>query len=80
LCHSSIPLIESQTTIDVFLIVQGMSGLVRSIELWAASKIIGRECATVNKNYAICKYVCVSLSALLCLCCAIDVDGICVTE
>jgi hypothetical protein len=26
-----------------------------SMELWAASKIIGRECATANKNYIICK-------------------------
>ena len=26
-----------------------------SIELWASSKIIGRECATVNKDYFVCK-------------------------
>ena len=26
-----------------------------SLELWGASKIIGRECATINKNYFICK-------------------------
>jgi hypothetical protein len=26
-----------------------------SLELWTASKIIGRECATVNKAFFICK-------------------------
>ena len=26
-----------------------------SIELWAASKVIGRECATVNKEFLLCK-------------------------
>lgn len=26
-----------------------------SMELWAASKVIGRECATVNKEYFLCK-------------------------
>mmetsp|Transcript_16974 Transcript_16974/g.37761 ORF Transcript_16974/g.37761 Transcript_16974/m.37761 type:complete len:104 (+) Transcript_16974:51-362(+) len=28
---------------------------VGSIELWAAAKIIGRECATVNKEFLLCK-------------------------
>lgn len=26
-----------------------------SLDLWAAAKIIGRECSTVNKDYLICK-------------------------
>jgi hypothetical protein len=26
-----------------------------SMELWAAGKFIGRECATVNKEFTICK-------------------------
>ena len=26
-----------------------------SIELWAASKIIGRECSTINKDFFLCK-------------------------
>jgi hypothetical protein len=32
-----------------------MADHVGSIELWAASKFIGRECATVNKEYLLCK-------------------------
>lgn len=28
---------------------------IESIELWSAAKIIGRECATVNKEYLLCK-------------------------
>ncbi|RYH24038.1 hypothetical protein EON65_17130 [archaeon] len=28
---------------------------VPSIELWAAAKFVGRECATVNRNYLVCK-------------------------
>lgn len=28
---------------------------VSSVELWAASKFIARECATVNKDYLLCK-------------------------
>ena len=30
-------------------------GLIDSIELWAAGKIVARECATINKDYMICK-------------------------
>ena len=26
-----------------------------SLELWGASKIIGRECSTINKDYFVCK-------------------------
>jgi hypothetical protein len=26
-----------------------------SFELWAASKIIGRECSTINKDFFLCK-------------------------
>jgi hypothetical protein len=28
---------------------------LKSMELWAASKIIGRECSTVNKEFFVCK-------------------------
>jgi hypothetical protein len=28
---------------------------IESIELWAAAKIIGRECASINKAYFMCK-------------------------
>ena len=28
---------------------------IESFNLWAASKVIARECATINKNYLICK-------------------------
>ena len=28
---------------------------IGSVELWAAAKIVGRECATVNKEYLLCK-------------------------
>ncbi len=28
---------------------------ISSVELWAAAKFIGRECATVNKDYIHCK-------------------------
>lgn len=26
-----------------------------SLQLWAAAKIVGRECATVSKEYFLCK-------------------------
>ena len=26
-----------------------------SLELWASSKIVGRECALANKNFFLCK-------------------------
>jgi hypothetical protein len=29
--------------------------VVTSIELWASAKFIGRECATANKEYVMCK-------------------------
>jgi len=29
--------------------------MASAAELWAASKIIGRECATVNKEFFLCK-------------------------
>ena len=29
--------------------------MVTSLELWASSKIIGRECATINKDFFVCK-------------------------
>jgi hypothetical protein len=29
--------------------------LVSSIDLWTSAKFIGRECATVNKDYLLCK-------------------------
>lgn len=32
-----------------------MSSLITSLELWTSAKFIGRECATANKNYLICK-------------------------
>jgi hypothetical protein len=32
-----------------------MSSSISSVDLWAASKFIGRECATMNKNYILCK-------------------------
>jgi hypothetical protein len=28
---------------------------ISSVELWAAAKFIGRECASVNKDYILCK-------------------------
>ena len=28
---------------------------IRSIELWTSAKVIGRECAQVNKDYLLCK-------------------------
>jgi hypothetical protein len=32
-----------------------MSSAISSIELWASAKFIGRECATVNKDFVLCK-------------------------
>lgn len=29
--------------------------LITSLQLWAASKVIGRECSTINKEFWICK-------------------------
>lgn len=29
--------------------------MISSIDLWTAAKFIGRECATVNKEFLICK-------------------------
>ena len=31
------------------------SSVATSMELWAASKVIGRECATINKDFYVCK-------------------------
>ena len=46
--HSS-----AKTIQEVVAAAAGMS--IDSIELWAAAKIIGRECATVNKTFFVCK-------------------------
>lgn len=32
-----------------------MDTTIGSVELWASSKIVGRECSTVNKDYLVCK-------------------------
>jgi hypothetical protein len=32
-----------------------MASAPSSMQLWAASKVIGRECATVNKDFFLCK-------------------------
>lgn len=32
-----------------------MADLKDSMEVWAASKFIGRECATINKIFYVCK-------------------------
>ena len=28
---------------------------VDSLDLWTSSKVIGRECSTINKDYLLCK-------------------------
>eukprot|EP00600_Ochromonadales_sp_CCMP1393_P006230 CAMPEP_0174960222 /NCGR_PEP_ID=MMETSP0004_2-20121128/3593_1 /TAXON_ID=420556 /ORGANISM="Ochromonas sp., Strain CCMP1393" /LENGTH=101 /DNA_ID=CAMNT_0016208589 /DNA_START=101 /DNA_END=406 /DNA_ORIENTATION=- len=40
---------------------------VGSLELWASAKIIGRECATVNKEFLLCKKYEGSTSPTACL-------------
>ncbi len=53
-----------------------------SIELWTSSKIIGRECAKVNKEFFVCKKNsanpadCESASTLASLCAIKVVDSI----
>jgi hypothetical protein len=34
---------------------QPMTSPIDSLDLWAASNFIGRECATINKDYVLCK-------------------------
>lgn len=53
-----------------------------SLELWTVSKIIGRECATVNKDFMVCKKAssnptdCEAQSVLASLCAIKTVDSV----
>lgn len=44
-----------QTLTHIYKHINMSSAPPTSLELWAAAKIIGRECATINKDYLLCK-------------------------